>query len=280
MGRRRGQPGRGDQDHAPQPAPADRADSRGRAPGRAHRRVERRAAPSLARGRCGAGARRELAERGPAGPRRSRPMRSPSSTPASPASPRCTTWSPATQPVLSPHRRAIRIRSAICASCSGCEMCRHFYGAGPWDDLGAAPGVHRIRRPRDQPTARIAQDSIGAARCRGAELVRSTRRCRPSAAAAARAHRARARQPGRARGARTPDRPGAVHVDALALDRAAAHPRPDRPAARRTQPERGVDPRLQSSRCSASAALCRRPDRAGHIDKEQPWPSDPNRASS
>ena len=144
LGAGHGNPGRGDQDRAAQPLPADLAVPRDRPPGRAPHRLDRRTA-------------RALGEPSPT-IRALRAMWQPwtseiaadvyrlRATPATPRSPRSTTWS-ATQrtilrwPLGDPHPIGW-LRTLL-----GCALCRHVYGTrtvgrARAGDVTAHPATH------------------------------------------------------------------------------------------------------------------------------------------
>ena len=110
------QPGRRGEDRAAQPDAADRADSRDRASGGAHPRLERGTGRGAAREPV-ARTRRSWPRSGRAGPPRSPPTPLRSSRPATRRSPTCTTCWPATATTSSASCPAIRIRSRISACC-------------------------------------------------------------------------------------------------------------------------------------------------------------------
>ena len=103
------------------------------------------------------GVERARGRRGPAGRLRSPPTLSPSFTPASPASRRFTTCSPAEPSSVFPHTPGDPHPICYLRVLLGVEMCRYFYGAGPWDDLARVVDDAALRRggaERDAPAAR------------------------------------------------------------------------------------------------------------------------------
>ena len=142
----------------------------------------------------------------------------------------------------------------------GVEMCRYFYGAGPWDDLARAWTVMHSprRRRRDRGAARRSVPAL-------TTVVRITLDTPMQAfrgAPAARARHAGAGQPGRAHRDGRAHRPGALHLVALAVDRVAADPRADRAgSSRRGRRNCGEILASRSRPCCAWAARSRRRER-------------------